>query len=391
MVITRHWTGKELTEAQRMKASGKEEQHVKTDTSEIFYLPYPGSLRDRVFVLGEKHKIFSMLSKLLTAIYLVLQNFFISFIPCHNFYYKAKKLLNEQKDIEYLIISGNLFEQFFFGYLLKKEFPHIKWVADYRDEWTTSEIIDFTGLKKWLWKMQSYSEKKWVGKADLITANTQYAQRKLGQFHSKNTELLLNGFEVQKPASQPIPKYNKLTILHNGTLYPTQDISLLKEALNEMVVPENFCLELSFPGVKHFKLVADKIEEDFKGLPVKLHLSERIPQAELMKLQCDADVMLMVAHKGKKGIVGSKLYEYIGLHKTVLLCPTDYDELESTLKETGLGIIVEDKEALKKELYHLIAMKQKNGVILSTPNEVAIEKLSREAQVKQLSKYLNHL
>ena len=52
----------------------------------------------------------------------------------------SKKILQKEK-FEHLIISGNPFNLFKFGFLLHKKFK-IPWTADYRDAWSTSEIND---------------------------------------------------------------------------------------------------------------------------------------------------------------------------------------------------------------------------------------------------------
>ena len=46
-----------------------------------------------------------------------------------------------------LLISGNPFVQFKFGYDLNKQFG-IKWIADYRDDWNTSELESNFGKVK---------------------------------------------------------------------------------------------------------------------------------------------------------------------------------------------------------------------------------------------------
>lgn len=391
IVVTRNWTGKELTEQQRLESSGDTIRIEKNEKDEIHYLPYIASWRDRCFIKSKANPIYLFLSKILTAVNLLFQNFSIRFIPYNNLYYHSRELIKNDTTIQFLIISGNPFEQFYFGYLLKKEFPNLKWIVDYRDEWTTSEIIDFVGIKKWLWNLQTFTEKKWIKKADLITANTNYACEKLHAFHSKKTKKLLNGFDFKPTNQTPTLSFNTLKIVHNGTLYPTQDISLLAEAFNEIDIPNNFTIQLSFPGIKIFNAVAEKTENMFRSTPISLLLTERIPQTEVLKMQLEADLLLMVAHKGKKGIIGSKLYEYIGLQKRILLCPSDYDELEETLLNTNLGIVVSEKEQLKSILKDLIAEKIKFGALLTNPNLGEISKFNRENQVKLLAEYINEL
>jgi hypothetical protein len=392
IVLTRHWTGKELTEQQRLSSSGNELKIEKFEHSEIHYLPYKASLRDKMFIKGTQSSFYAFLSKTLTFIELVMRNITIRSIPYNNIYHHAREILKGDDSIKKLIISGNPFEQFYFGFLLKKEFPQLAWVADYRDEWTTSEINEFGLLKKALNYYDSFFEKKWVKNASLITANTRYATRKLSELHGKRAVTILNGFYFEQlPKMDTDLDNNSLRIVHNGTLYPTQKITLLRNALRRVNIPKDFEIILKFPGILIKKDVSEYLILEFEGVPVKLELSDRVSQQEILKMQIDADLMLMVAHENIKGIVGSKLYEYIGLKKPVLLCPTDEDELEATLKDVGLGIIVKEEDELIKIFEALILEKQTNGKISLAFNEQRIEAYNRENQVKELVQHLNEI
>lgn len=391
IVVTRNWTGKELSEEERLNSSGQNATIIKNKDGEVHYLPYSASLRDISFIRSHTNIFYGLLSKSLTALNLFLHNYFIRFIPYNNLYFHSRQVLQDNPDISFLIISGNPFEQFFFGHLLKKEFPYIKWIADFRDEWTTSEIIEFGFFKKWLWQFQRFSEIKWVKNASLITGNTNHAVSKLAAFHKKPTKKLLNGFDFVSAPSQIVSSPNSLKIVHNGTLYPTQDISVFIQGIKLVHIPDDFSLEVFFPGIKIMPNVAQIVEESFKGSNIKLFLSNRLQQKEVMELQANADLLLMVAHKNRKGIVGSKLYEYIGLQKNILLCPTDNDELEDTISESNLGIVASDTQSVKQVIERLIELKRSDASIAKEPNVEAINKYTRKSQVQLLASYLNEL
>ncbi|MCB0539521.1 MAG: hypothetical protein KDE33_18545, partial [Bacteroidetes bacterium] len=179
IVITRNWTGNELTEESRLMDSGKEIRVEKKEDSEVHYLPYKASWRDNCFVKGKNNKFFALVSKLLTTLMTVLQNFTIKAIPYNNLYYYIQNFLKENKDVKTLIISGNPFEQFYFGYLLKKEFPDLKWVADYRDDWTTNELYKKNSpLYKVINRYNRHFELKWLkSSSKIITVSNLYASR----------------------------------------------------------------------------------------------------------------------------------------------------------------------------------------------------------------------
>ncbi|MEI6311437.1 MAG: hypothetical protein WCP57_04160 [Bacteroidota bacterium] len=395
IIITRFWSGKELTEYQRLAPTEDKVHIVQNHDAEIHYLPYKSSFRDRCFIKSEHQSIYKFISKLITTLYLLLQNYSIRFIPFNNLYHYADDYIKKNPDIAYLIISGNPFEQFFLGYLLKKKYPSLKWIADYRDEWTTSEIITFTGIRRLLWKSQQYFEKKWISNTDLITANTEYATKKLAAFHHKKTKKVLNGFDPKEIAEmakyQPKSSKNELVIVHNGTLYETQDITVFIEALNQINPPEGFNIKFKCPGIKIKKDMAAWVEKLLTNPRIELLLTDRIPKTEILQMQMDADLLLMVAHKNKKGIIGSKLYEYIALNKPVLLCPSDHDELESTLEQANLGYICNNVAETKTCIESLIKQKQQNSSIFTSPNTEAIQMYSRENQTKLLASYLLEL
>jgi hypothetical protein len=92
----------------------------------------------------------------------------------------------------------------------------------------------------------------------------------------------------------------------------------------------------------------------------------------------------MLAYGSLKGIPGSKLYEYIGSRKPVLLFPNDHDVIEKMLLHTGQGIICENaidlKNALFEKIDDFILKKQKK----QTLNTDAINSYSRLNQCKKL-------
>lgn len=388
IVVTRNWTGKELSEEERLSDSGKDIRCVKEMNSTCYYMPYKSSFRDQCFIKGSKSLFYTQLSKILTFCTLILQNLTLLAIPYRNIYEQARKVLKEDPEVQNLIISGNLFEQFYFGYLLKKEFPYMSWIADYRDEWTSSELNDFGFLRRLINHFQAHFEKKWVKSAAYVTANTNYSVKKLARIHNKKVVRLLNGFDNIQETQKHELNFDTLEILHNGTLYPTQKLDLLQQALSELTVPANFKIVFSFPGVKIKRDTAKYVEESFLNLPVDLILTERLPKEEVLAWQHRADLFLMVAHHGKKGIVGSKLYEYLSFKKKVILCPTDKDELEETLLSSGLGIIIRNKEELKENLNALIQEKMSNGYIKCKPNDEKIDTFTRKKQVEILAKLL---
>lgn len=165
IIVTRNWSGVGADEKSRLKSTSNKTVIDKHENYEVHYLPYKSNLRDYFFVNDYK-----LLSKIFSFLQITLQNIFIKGIPFSNLFTYSRKILNENERIKTVLISGNPFEQFFFGYKLKKEFPSINWVADYRDEWTT-RIIGIRGFHLFLnQNYHSFFEKKWISNAAFFIA-----------------------------------------------------------------------------------------------------------------------------------------------------------------------------------------------------------------------------
>ena len=111
----------------------------RNENFEVHYCPYIPNLRDRLHT----QKI-TAFKKMLSLFEIIFQNIWIALCPFKNFLSEADKVINKEKDISAIIISGNPFIQFKFGYILYKKYK-TPWIADYRDAWTTSTINNVNG------------------------------------------------------------------------------------------------------------------------------------------------------------------------------------------------------------------------------------------------------
>jgi hypothetical protein len=99
----------------------------------------------------------------------------------------------------------------------------------------------------------------------------------------------------------------------------------------------------------------------------------------------------MVSHKGFKGVPSSKLYEYIGLKKTIFLYPNDQDIVEQTLLDTNLGVICNDESDIYLKLLNLIEIKQNGEGSEMLIDSKKIDFYSRKNQTEELAKLLDKI
>lgn len=390
VIISRNWENKIKIPADVLEPSGTSLIHEKHQNYEIFYLPHKGTLRNWTYSKF-KNTPFKFLFKMLTFSGLILENFFIKAVSFINIYNFSRSYLKQNPEINKVIISGNPFIQFKFGYLLKKEF-NISWIADYRDDWNTSEINSNQGLlQKTISKLQQKSEKKWVSSASCITSVSTHYVKKISEFVHKPGYVLLNGFDESDISTPNIhTKEDEFIITYNGTLYPTQPIELFLKAIKKVItIHKDAKIKLQFPGLAFDKLQEARVKNCMKGFEEHLLITERLAHEKVIDLQKQSHLLLMIAHENIKGIPSSKLYEYIGLKKPILLCPSDKDIIENTLNDTGLGIICKSEEDVVKEIGALILKHKQKLPLISNPDENRIDSYSRKNQAFKLSEILD--
>jgi glycosyltransferase involved in cell wall biosynthesis len=372
IIVTRNWTGLELTAEERLMDSGPDLRVEKKDHSEVHHLPYRASLRDKLFRKSGNNSVYRILSKFLTLVGVFLQPLCIRAIPYNNLYFHSKRLLKDNSDISTVLISGNPFEQFYFGYKLKKAFPRISWIADYRDDWTTSEVV-----KVPFRSFHRYFEKKWVGTASCFTTVSPYYQSKISKLVNIPGHTIYNGFDQLIENTHKASPYS-LVITYNGTLYETQNIEIFLEGLR-LFIDANPDKKITFnlPGILFDQKQANRVLKNMEGYESHLVMTDRISKEEVIEIQQNSDLLLMVSHSNIKGVTSSKIFEYISLQKPIMLCPNDHDVLEEITIQSGLGVLLDSPQQVAVFL---------NKTTQKYSTQLNLEKLSKFGENRQVEK-----
>lgn len=319
-----------------------------------------------------------------------MENFTPVFLTHHNILEESKKILRDDKNINKIIISGHPFNLFQFGYILNKRFE-IPWIADYRDDWNTSEIDhSFNYILKYI---QRRSERKWVGSANYITSVSKHYVDKISSFTGRPGKVLLNGFDLNNPSPIQDLNPNTFTITYNGSLYSSQAIEIFLGAIENIILAGKSPLQIivKFPGLAFDSVQTKRVLHTARNIKSHVFITERLPKEEVIKLQLASDLLLMVAHTNIKGIPSSKLYEYIGLKKPVLLCPSDNDIIAETIKTVSTGYPANTIEECENVILELILKKTLGKPLLTARNNEAGELLSRANQTSVLADLLDKI
>lgn len=386
VIVTRCWNDNqsELTD----EVVNNSFSHEKYDTYEVYRIPYKRNLRDRIHSnnSGGINKIFS---KFLTFFELVFQNYTNSAIPYSNLHDFSEKLIEKAK-FDCLIVSGRPFQLFRFGWLLHKK-TGIKWIADYRDEWSTCQWMDrYNKIEKFICKLEAISEKKWLSNASAIVSCSKPLVNNISEFTNKPGYLVYNGFDPKDYAfaEHLSPASNEFTIVYNGTLYYTQEVEIFLEAFKRVVdkFKGKLIFKLKFPGLRIDSMQAARVEALIVGYENYVEITSRVSKKEVIEIQRQADLLLMLGHTDVVGNFSSKIFEYLACNRPILLCPSDNDVLHMLINVTKSGYICQNITETLDTLTVLAEEKIKNGNLPFSPEMEEVNKFTRTQQTSYLAK-----
>lgn len=351
IIVTRNWNPDQTTTYARIEDNTY--KHRVYPSHEEYFMPYQRSWRDRLFTHSSWLAI--GLRRLLTFLELVFSGFTFHALPYANLYSQARKILREQKDIEVLLISGSPFESFHFGYLLKKEFPHLHWIPSYRDEWTAFRRYPSNGFfEHLLFRFQTYLEKRFTSNATAFMSVSDFWVEQIAQHIQKQGFKVMNGFEPLEAGTFEAVSLDphSLKIAHAGSIYPNQDFAPLVALLAKLKVQyaTKVDIQMDFYGIASDSSDVQDIQELFLKVQLVVNWYPRIPQKALHERLVHYDIVYVSKYGNFNGLIPVKVFDYYNLGIPMLHYPSDKGEIEEFMRSTQTGICSADEV----EVYHLL-------------------------------------
>jgi peptidoglycan/xylan/chitin deacetylase (PgdA/CDA1 family)/glycosyltransferase involved in cell wall biosynthesis len=387
VIVTRNWDIR-ISEYKDMSESTTSEViHQKYDNYEVYFLPYRGNFRDRLYKrYGDKRMVLPR--RILTSFEVIMQNFFKSVVPFNNLYHFSDELLKRDQEIMCLATSGKPYVLFRFCHLLAKKYK-IPWIADYRDDWNTSQwLVKIPFNDKIIFGLEKRSEKKWLSNSTCFTSiSPEYIKNISGLIH-KPGYTVMNGFDPDDYLNFHYVTSDRLfTILFNGTLYDSQPVEIFINAFKMLVNEFNYepKVKLVFLGLNFEKRQAERIKKLLEGFEKFFEITNRLDKKSALEIMAKANVFLMFSHINIKGVTSSKIFDYLALGKPIILCPSDNEILEEIVLSTHSGFVCNTSGQVYNTLSRLFVEFKENGSIHHVPDTESINRYTRKNQVHKLS------
>lgn len=386
IIITRHWKADAVIDEFYLESTVDQELLIEKHPGyEVHFLPFKGNYRTRSLV--QPKNLFKKITvKIFTAAEFIFRYWFPSILPYGNLFAYAFHYAKNNK-VDKVLISGKPFILFKIGYKISKKL-HIPWVADYRDGWTTDNYPEAIGaLTKPVHVFNRYFEKKWMATAASFITVSDHIKKGIQNYTGIKGEVVYNGFYAENNTEAPaVNNTATISFLYSGVLYNGQDYRTAVTAFKKIADKYKGQIEvkLLFLGTA---FANDPFANDpvFEGYRSNIIMLDRVNYAAALKIHEQADAFLMLTHQGKKGIVSSKIFDYIKFNKPVVLFYNDFDVLEEILTHSGLGLIANDAAFLEQQFDGLVQEKLHTGTIKINPNTEYINSFSRENQAQKLA------
>jgi hypothetical protein len=288
-----------------------------------------------------------------------------------------------ENTIDVVITTGPPHSLHLIGMQLQKEL-NVKWIADFRDPWTTIHYHKSLRLNKTSERKHKVLEAAVLKSANIITVTSPTTKKEFEMITETPIEVITNGYDIAEEIDFQLD--GSFSISHIGSLLSERNPEVLWKILTE-ICKENTSfkndLQLKFAGA-----VSDEVKQSLKNFQLweNCEFLGYISHSEALKMQHQSQVLLLVEINSAetRAIIPGKLFEYLAAERPIIAMGPKESDIEEIISETKSGKFFSywsDVE-LKVEILQLYEQfKSGNLKIVSE----GIEKYSRKELTKRMA------
>ncbi|WP_142785991.1 glycosyltransferase [Changchengzhania lutea] len=298
--------------------------------------------------------------------------------------YLSEYIKNE--NIQTVITTGPPHSLHLIGLGLKRRLD-IKWIADFRDPWTTIGYHKKLKLAKRNQKQHKLLEHEVLNSADTVIVTSAVTKKEFQRITSKPIQVITNGYDVSLNLQLPLD--SKFTLSHIGSLLSGRNPKILWQVLKELIEEQrDFSndFQLNLVGV-----VSHDVLNTMKEYNLTNHINEvdYISHKESIMFQKKSQVLLLIEidSEDTSCIIPGKLFEYMVSNRPIIALGPKGSDVANILKETNTGnyFFYDDYASLKSTIFdHYQAYKESK--LQSHP--IGLQKYSRKSLTESLSKLI---
>lgn len=275
----------------------------------------------------------------------------------------------EKENIDTVITTGPPHSLHLIGLRLQEKLD-LKWIADFRDPWTTIGYHKKLKLTKTSAKKHKRFEKEVLTKADQFITTSFKTRDDFKEITKQPITVITNGYETTGNDKSVLDK--TFAFSHIGSLLSGRNPSNLWEVFRELIEEndsfrENFRLRL-------VGMVSSEVWQSLKENQLTDFVDHEgyVSHKEAVEFQKQTQVLLLLEINSEetKGIIPGKLFEYLNAKRPIIaIGPKGWDVPKIISKtESGKCFDYSEKEGLKKIVLHYFEAFQQGNLNIDSKN-----------------------
>ncbi len=291
-----------------------------------------------------------------------------------------------ENDITTIITTGPPHSVHLIGLQLKERLG-VKWLADFRDPWTTIGYHKRLKLTEKSRRKHKTLETQVLNSADQIIVTSPVTKNEFKIITTKPVEVITNGYDYEVVGE--IELDSKFSLAHIGSLLSQRNPEILWKVLGDLISEnESFAkdFQLNFVGV-----ISEDVLESIENHSLSIYVDNigYVSHNESIKYQKKSQVLLLIEidSEDTRCIIPGKLFEYMVSNRPIIALGPKESDVEAILKETNTGSYFgyDDYESLKNTI--LIHYKAFQDNALQSYG-IGLQKYSRKSLTESLSKLI---
>lgn len=296
-----------------------------------------------------------------------------------------KKYLQENQ-IDTVITTGPPHSLHLIGMKLKAQLP-IRWIADFRDPWTTIGYHDKLRLSDYAENEHKNLERQVLHTADSIIVTSKSTKFEFQRKTNQPITVITNGYDSENVGKQTLDA--KFSLAHIGSFLSERNPVILWQALSDLVkeVPGfSSHLELKLIGT-----ISKEIHETMHSYNLAEYVNDLgyVSHQEALVHQRKSQVLLLIEINSRNtiSIIPGKLFEYMVSGRPIVAIGPRSSDFAEIIQSTNTGSFFDysDKEGLKKTILALYES-YLNGTL--KVNAVGLEAYSRKKLTERLAELI---
>jgi glycosyltransferase involved in cell wall biosynthesis len=280
--------------------------------------------------------------------------------------------------IETVMVTAPPFSAFLVGNALKEEFPNLKLVNDFRDDWLRFYLGEFDYQKSDYTRRRAIEiERRTVDISDRVVVVTksmlEHIRARYPDQNPQKFALIPNGYDPETFKGFKARPHGgqKVIVSHVGTVYSASSPRFYLDALDAMPADMSSAFETRFIG-----RVAEEERPFLASRKTAVRALGFMPQDAAVRQMEEADYLLLVMTDAPS--LTGKLFEYLATGKPILAIVQPDGEVARILQQTGAGwYAAPDDPAGIRNLLDRVYQRSRSQTNDFRPNWEAIRRFER--------------